>query len=113
MRNPIARVLVRVLSPHRWTRRPGRHSARYLANGVCPTPVPPQPVHNSCVWSRPWTGPSAELARSIFRAEEVAALTPECRERYFATAWAERGYDYPYLAATGVHQVPNPTAVLV
>ncbi|MCM2389355.1 hypothetical protein [Streptomyces albipurpureus] len=114
MRNPIVRALVRVLNFILWTRRPkpGRHTARYLAQHASPTPVPPEPTLNSCAWSRPWTGPSAELARSIFRAEEAQLLTPECRERFFATAWAERGYDYPYTASTGVHQVRVRTAAV-
>ncbi|MCM2391290.1 hypothetical protein [Streptomyces albipurpureus] len=106
----IARALVWVLNTLHWTRRPqpGRHSANYLTT----TAPEPNSGPNSSAWSRPWTGPSAELARSIFRAEEAQLLIPECRERYFATAWAERGYDYPYTATTGVHQVPLSTAAV-
>ncbi|MCM2393942.1 hypothetical protein [Streptomyces albipurpureus] len=104
----IVRALVWVLNVLPWTRRPkpGRHSAHYLTT----TAPEPDPGPNSPAWSNPWTGPSSELARSIFRAEEAQLLTPECRERYFATAWAERGYDYPYTATTGVHQVPTAVA---
>ncbi|MGW6455589.1 hypothetical protein ACWF94_06610 [Streptomyces sp. NPDC055078] len=102
MLDRIARALVWVLNLFPLTRRtrPGRHSARYLAEHPAPVTAP-APVSP---WSLPWTGPSAEEARAIFRAEETKALTPERRERFFATAWAERGYDYPY-AAEGVHQV--------
>ncbi|MGW6454460.1 hypothetical protein ACWF94_00790 [Streptomyces sp. NPDC055078] len=91
----IVRALVWVLHHFPLTRRtrPGRHTAEYLAQQ--PALVNP--------WSRPWTGPSAEEARAIFRAEETLTLTPVRRERYFATAWAEHGYDYPYIA-DGVHQ---------
>ncbi|MFI1868773.1 hypothetical protein [Streptomyces jumonjinensis] len=98
MRDSILRALTWVLSLLPWTRRtePGRHTARYLAEHPAPAAV--------SAWSRPWGGPSAEEARAIFRAEEALKLTPVRRERYFATAWAERGYDYPYVAP-GVHQV--------
>ncbi|MCM2392570.1 hypothetical protein [Streptomyces albipurpureus] len=109
MRNPIVRALAWVLNRF-CTREPGRHSAQHLAQRPAPTPVQPCApdfIAELRAWSRPWTGPSSELARSIFRAEETDHLTPECRERYFATAWAERGYDYPYVALTGVHQVPT------
>ncbi|MFD9717879.1 hypothetical protein [Streptomyces sp. NPDC059076] len=106
MRDLIVCALAWVLSPFR-AKRPGRHSAGYLARRTAPILIAqhaPEETPNSRAWARPWGGPSADLARSIFRAEEANALTPQCRERYFATAWAEHGYDYPYVAA-GVHQV--------
>ncbi|MFI1885326.1 hypothetical protein [Streptomyces jumonjinensis] len=98
MLDSILRALVWVLNTIPWTRRaqPGRHTAQYLAAQPAPVRVSP--------WSRPWGGPSADEARAIFRAEEALRLPPVKRERYFATAWAERGYDYPYVAS-GVHQV--------
>ncbi|WP_197363575.1 hypothetical protein [Streptomyces clavuligerus] len=37
-------------------------------------------------------------------APETHGLTPEQRERFYATAWAENGYDYTYVATSGVHQ---------
>ncbi|WP_197359886.1 hypothetical protein, partial [Streptomyces clavuligerus] len=61
-------------------------------------PVPASP------WTRPWTGPSSATARAIFTAPETHGLTPEQRERFYATAWAENGYDYTYVATSGVHQ---------
>ncbi|MFI1865781.1 hypothetical protein [Streptomyces jumonjinensis] len=98
MLDSILRALVWVLNTIPWTRRaqPGRHTAQYLA-------ARPAPVRVSA-WSRPWGGPSAEEARAIFRADEALKLPPVKRERYFAVAFAERGYDYPYVAP-GVHQV--------
>ncbi|WP_231631235.1 hypothetical protein, partial [Streptomyces clavuligerus] len=54
--------------------------------------------------ARPWTGPSSATARAIFTAPETHGLTPEQRERFYATAWAENGYDYTYVATSGVHQ---------
>ncbi|MEU5400678.1 hypothetical protein ABZ348_15465 [Streptomyces sp. NPDC005963] len=107
MRDLIACALAWVLSPFRAKRRPGRHSAGYLAHRMTSTVIPqqaPEDTSSSQAWARPWSGPSAALARSVFRAEEAEALTPECRERFFATAWAELGYDYSYVA-DGVHQV--------
>ncbi|MFF6971430.1 MULTISPECIES: hypothetical protein [Streptomyces] len=66
----------------------------------------PTPTHSTCpsAWSRPWTGPSSDTARTIFTAEEARGLTDEQCERFYATAWAELGWDYPY-TAEGVHQV--------
>ena len=85
-------------------REPGRHSASYLAA---------QPETTTTVrtnpWLSPWSGPNAAEARAIFKAEEAAALDPVRRERFFATAWAERGYDYLYVAP-GVHQVRTVNA---
>ncbi|MGX2995454.1 hypothetical protein JNUCC64_14340 [Streptomyces sp. JNUCC 64] len=45
----------------------------------------------------------------VFRAEEARYLSPEQRERFYATAFAEHGYDYPYVAR-GVHQARPLTA---
>lgn len=93
MRDLIVRALcwvLSVLAP--WTHRtaPGRHAAAYLATLPTATPAPMSP------WANPWTGPSAEEVRAIFRAEETLRLTPVRRERFFATAFAECGIEYPY-----------------
>jgi hypothetical protein len=93
MRDAIARALSRVLSllvP----RRPGRHSAEYLA--CC---VPTGPIHES-PWARPWTGPTKEEARALFQqqAETTIELTV-VRERRRAAALATLGVDYPYTYA--------------
>ncbi|WP_406001185.1 hypothetical protein [Streptomyces sp. NBC_00829] len=45
---------------------------------------------------RPWSGPSSAQAHAIFHAEETRALTPEQRERWWATAFAEIGVDYDF-----------------
>ncbi|MGX2997464.1 hypothetical protein JNUCC64_24930 [Streptomyces sp. JNUCC 64] len=106
MRDRIAHVLVWVLAHLPLTRRarPGRHTADHLTQ---PEPVSGRPVAapDPDPWRRPWTGPSSAEALAIFRAEEARYLSPEQRERFYATAFAERGYDYPYLAE-GVHQAP-------
>ncbi|MGX2995752.1 hypothetical protein JNUCC64_15930 [Streptomyces sp. JNUCC 64] len=125
MRKRICHALVWVLIRLPLTRRsrPGRHTAEHLARtepASVPAPVPvptsvtdpapaPEPAPNPDAdpdanpWRRPWTGPSSAEALAIFRAEEARDLSPEQRERFYATAFAERGYDYPYLAR-GVHQ---------
>ncbi|MFF3557136.1 hypothetical protein ACWD4V_07575 [Streptomyces tsukubensis] len=78
----------------------GRHRAPEPPAPVA-IPVPPA---QAPPWSRPWTGPSADTARAIFTADEAQDLTREQRERFYATAWAELGWDYP-CTAEGVHQV--------
>ncbi|MGX2995014.1 hypothetical protein JNUCC64_12060 [Streptomyces sp. JNUCC 64] len=97
MHDRIARTLVRLLAHLPLTRRPhpGRHTAKHLTtpapstSASAPTPEPdPDP------WRRPWTGPSSAEALAIFRSEEAQALPLEHRERFYATAFAERGYDY-------------------
>ncbi|WP_445402490.1 hypothetical protein ACSMX9_13025 [Streptomyces sp. LE64] len=105
MREFIVRALMWVSAHLTLTRRtrPGRHTAEHFANRPAGPPSGTTPGRVSA-WARPWTGPSAAEARAIFRAEEARHLSPEQRERYYATAWAERGYDYPY-TAPGVHQV--------
>ncbi|MGX2996522.1 hypothetical protein JNUCC64_19980 [Streptomyces sp. JNUCC 64] len=113
MRKRICHALVWVLIHLPLTRRsrPGRHTAEHLArtepaSGPAAVPVPapaPDPDPDASPWRRPWTGPSSAEALAIFRAEEARYLNPEQRERFYATAFAERGYDYPYLAR-GVHQ---------
>ncbi|MGW1978817.1 hypothetical protein [Streptomyces sp. NPDC001889] len=105
MRDLIARALTWVLHLLPSRRPAGRHTARYLTAH----PTTPKTAPEFSVWSRPWTGSSAREAREIFHAEEAATLGAERRERYFATAWAERGYDYPYIAG-GVHQVRGAAA---
>ncbi|MEW1549292.1 hypothetical protein [Streptomyces tsukubensis] len=102
MRDLTVRALawaLRLLLPAR-----GRHRTSGPVAPPAPTPTPVSP------WARPWTGPSADTARAIFTAYEVHALTPEQRERFYATAWAEIGWDYPY-TAENVHQVRTGVAV--
>ncbi|MGX2995390.1 hypothetical protein JNUCC64_14015 [Streptomyces sp. JNUCC 64] len=116
MRKRIFHALVWVLIRLPLTRRsrPGRHTAEHLAETgpvpVVPTSAPrpvsvpaPAPVPEPSPWRRPWTGPSSAEALAIFRAEEARDLNPEQRERFYATAFAELGYDYPY-TARDVHQ---------
>ncbi|MDQ8706980.1 hypothetical protein RCO28_31580 [Streptomyces sp. LHD-70] len=86
-------------------RRPGRHSARYLAaRAIDPVPVSP--------WSRPWSSPSAEDVRAIFRDERTLALPPLQRERAWAAAFAEIGVDYDHYPAEPLASLitPAPTA---
>ncbi|MGW7008716.1 hypothetical protein ACWGCW_39550 [Streptomyces sp. NPDC054933] len=89
MRDSIARALMwvlRLLMPAH-----GRHSGGHqgaVRTAPAPTPTPYRPGL--------WRGPSSTEARAIFRAEETLTLTPEQRERYWATAFAEIGVDYPY-----------------
>ncbi len=108
MRDLIVRALawaLALLTPQNHQSEPGRHSAAYLSERpqTTLTRVSADP------WRSPWRGPSAAEARAIFRAEETVTLDPVRRERFFATAWAERGYDYTYVAP-GVHQVPAVSA---
>lgn len=102
MRDPIARALawaLALLIPP--TRRPelGRHSAAYLKARPEATPAPA----SESAWRRPWRGPNSADARAIFQAAEAGGLDPVRRERFFATAWAEQGVEYEYIAP-GVHQ---------
>ncbi|MGX2995321.1 hypothetical protein JNUCC64_13665 [Streptomyces sp. JNUCC 64] len=101
MRDRIARALVWVLTRLPLTRRtrPGRHTAAYLTH---PEPAPTPEPAVSPARHRPWTGPSSAEAAAVFRAEEARYLPPHHRERFYAAAFAERGYDYP--PARGVHQ---------
>ncbi|MFI1867452.1 hypothetical protein [Streptomyces jumonjinensis] len=99
MRDVIAlltRALIQVLSVFPGTRRttPGRHSAAHFASRPTPAPAP-EPAALS-PWRKPWAGPSAQQVWAIFRAEEALHLSPVQRERFFATAFAECGIDYPY-----------------
>ncbi|MFJ9429087.1 hypothetical protein ACIRQY_05410 [Streptomyces sp. NPDC101490] len=90
MRDLIARTLVRMLCVFA-PRRPGRHSATFLAHRPGPEPVPVSP------WSRPWSSPSREEVAERFRWE--AENTPGLliiRERRRALDAASRGLDYPY-----------------
>ncbi|MEU3600531.1 hypothetical protein ABZ714_17705 [Streptomyces sp. NPDC006798] len=75
--------------PHRLLPARGRHRAAGSTRSIPPVP----PGHES-PWLRPWTGPSAQTAREVFRAPEADALTPEQRERFYATAWDELGVAY-------------------
>ncbi|MEV3870070.1 hypothetical protein [Streptomyces sp. NPDC049906] len=108
MSDRIAHALVWVLAHLPLTRRtrPGRHTAEHFTT---PPATSPEPAPSTSAWQRPWPGPSSAEARAIFHAEEARHLSPERRERYYATAWAERGYDYPYVAP-GVHQVRTGAA---
>ncbi len=103
MRDSIARLLIwalSVLAPR--TRRPGKHTAAYLADlpALAPEPAPASP------WARPWTGPSAETVRSIFHAEETHGLSPDQCERWRAAAFSEIGldYDFPTVNITAVRR---------
>jgi len=102
MRDAIARALAWVLALLPWTGRPrpGRHSATFFAQQATSEPVSVNP------WLKPWRGPSAEMVREIFHAEEVQSLTPEQRERWWAAAFFEIGvdYDFPTINITGAHR---------
>ncbi|AGP56800.1 hypothetical protein [Streptomyces rapamycinicus] len=90
MRDAIAHILLWVLHlfvPQTRRRGPGRHSAEHFATVTAMSPAPHR--------HQPWTGPSSEDARAIFRAD-VSHLTPEQRERHWAAAFAEIGVEYPY-----------------
>ncbi|MFE0189273.1 hypothetical protein [Streptomyces sp. NPDC058989] len=79
-------------NPSRRTRRPEQTN--------------PEPANASVnPWLTPWRGPSGKEVREIFHAEEVQSLTPEQRERWWATAFFEIGidYDFPTINITGVH----------
>ncbi|MEU8886888.1 hypothetical protein [Streptomyces sp. NPDC048442] len=97
MRDRIAHTLAQVLSVLAlWAcpRRPGRHTAAYLAAQPAPAPGP-APVSP---WSQPWTGPSKEEARRIFelQAEASARLLARQEERRLALHEAALGREYPY-----------------
>ncbi|MEV1092692.1 hypothetical protein [Streptomyces microflavus] len=90
MRDRIARALswtLSVLAP----RRPGRHSAAFIAGLPEPSPTPDNP------WARPWTGPTKEEAAAFFRQQsETTMELGVIRERRRAAALASLGMDYPY-----------------
>ncbi|MFJ7061116.1 hypothetical protein ACIQVA_25895 [Streptomyces microflavus] len=86
MRDLIARALVsllRLLLPAE-----GRHSAERPAAPLAPAPVSP--------WSRPWTAPSAQEVRAIFKDEHARELPDLQRERIYAAAFARLGVDYDF-----------------
>lgn len=90
MRDSIARALLWALALL-IQNKPGRHSAAYLAAPTTPSessPVSP--------WSRPWTAPSAEQVRAIFRDERARALPEPQRERVWAVEFAALGIDYDF-----------------
>lgn len=90
MRDSIAHILALVLSVVR-PRRPGRHSAAFLADQSAPTPEPVNP------WFRPWTGPTKGEAREMLRQQSETTLElGVIRERRRAAALATLGVDYPY-----------------
>ncbi|GAA1901955.1 hypothetical protein GCM10009837_26300 [Streptomyces durmitorensis] len=90
MRDRIARALtwaLSVLAP----RRPGRHSAAFLADHAEPTPTSVSP------WARPWTGPTKEEAAAFFRQQSESTMELALiRERRRAAVLATMGVDYPY-----------------
>ncbi|WP_372411068.1 hypothetical protein [Streptomyces luteireticuli] len=93
MRDRILRVLrwaLRLLLP--------AHGEHRTTAPTTPEPAPELvPVTlGISVWRKPWRTPSSAEAREIFRSPEVWGRTPEQRDHWFATAWAERGYDYPH-----------------
>ncbi|MGV9688490.1 hypothetical protein ACWDUX_05175 [Streptomyces sp. NPDC003444] len=106
MRDVIARALSRVLSALA-PRRPGRHTAEFLAHRA--GPVHAEPVRAD-PWSRPWPTPTPEHVRARcapLRGEDVALTRPYCRaggavdldlicERRRAIALATLGVDWPY-----------------
>ncbi|WP_411146330.1 hypothetical protein [Streptomyces sp. x-80] len=90
MRDLIARILAWMLTALT-PRRPGRHTAEYQADQPAPSAEPVSP------WSRPWTSPTKEEARAIFRQQVEATLALQViRERRRAAALATMGVDYPY-----------------
>ncbi|MFJ6566873.1 hypothetical protein ACIQNU_05600 [Streptomyces sp. NPDC091292] len=90
MRDSIPHTLVWVLSVL-IPRRPGRHTAEYLAAHTPePAPVPASP------WSRPWTAPSAQEVRAIFRDKRTQELSELQRERVWAAEFAALGLDYDF-----------------
>jgi hypothetical protein len=93
MRDAIARVLawaLSLLTP----RRPGRHTAEYLACCVPTGPIDVSP------WSKPWTGPTKDEARALFQQQaETTIEVTAVRERRRAAALATLGIDYPYTYA--------------
>ncbi|MEU3188377.1 hypothetical protein ABZ707_29910 [Streptomyces sp. NPDC006923] len=86
MRDSIARILVWLLLL-RLPSRKRRHGAVRKAARHVPAAVRRQPG---------WRGPSSAEARAIFRDKAADRLTPQQRERFWATAFAEIGVDYPY-----------------
>ncbi|MFM9368627.1 hypothetical protein [Streptomyces sp. Da 82-17] len=90
-------------------RRPGRHSAQYLAAAQTPAPDP-VPVSP---WARPWNSPSAAEVRAIFRDERILALPALQRERAWAAAFAELGVDYDHPAEPLDSLVSPPPAVRI
>ncbi|WP_416970365.1 hypothetical protein [Streptomyces sp. 4F14] len=94
MSDAIARALAWVLAALA-PRRPGRHSADFLA--AQPQLTEPAPVSLVSPWSRPWTGPTKEEAAALFRQQETATLELHLqRERRRAAALATMGIDHPY-----------------
>lgn len=91
MRDLIARTFAWVLSAFA-PRRPARHTASYLTAPTEPAPVSP--------WSRPWTAPSSQEVRAIFRDERTRELPELQRERAYAAALARLGVDYDYPTMT-------------
>ncbi|MGW1835816.1 hypothetical protein [Streptomyces sp. NPDC002067] len=103
MRNLIAHALKRAASL--FSRTPGRHTEKHLR-----TQEPPLVPASTNPWTRPWTGPSSEEVRAIFRpegeGETTLTLSPIQRERRYAAAFALIGIDYDYPGAP--HPTPHP-----
>ncbi|MFF6787943.1 hypothetical protein ACFY9C_02600 [Streptomyces filamentosus] len=93
-------VVIRAMS----SRRPGRHTAEFLAELPEPKPAAVDP------WAKPWPTPTPEHVRALYiplRGEDVALTRPYCRmedtmdlgvirERRTAAVLATLGVDYPY-----------------
>lgn len=92
MRDRIARLFtwLRFVFTPQPPRRPGRHTAAFLAE----QPELTSQSEPASVWRTPWQGPSAETVREIFR--EGAELPHLQRERRWAAAFAELGIDYDH-----------------
>ncbi|MFH8560571.1 hypothetical protein [Streptomyces sp. NPDC017988] len=57
-------------------------------NHAEPAPVSP--------WSRPWTAPSSQEVRAIFKDERTRELPAVKRERVWAAEFAALGVDYDF-----------------
>ncbi|MFF7689694.1 hypothetical protein ACFZB6_26555 [Streptomyces syringium] len=101
MRDVIALALVAVLAPvavllFRLLVPAGGHHAADPACRPLPAAGPAPTLHPAARRPKPWSTPSSAQVRAIFHAEEVQGLTPEQRERWWATAFAEIGVEYTY-----------------
>ncbi|WP_416970379.1 hypothetical protein [Streptomyces sp. 4F14] len=96
MRDAISRALAWVLAVLTPRRRPGRHSAEFLAvqpqiTATTPDVVPASP------WSRPWTSPTKAEAAAMFRQQDAATLElRRQQERLSVLTLATMGIDHPY-----------------
>ncbi|HEY8977996.1 MAG TPA: hypothetical protein VIU15_00245 [Streptomyces sp.] len=96
MRDVIALALAWVLATFTPRRRPGRHSAEFLAVQPQITKATPDTIPAS-PWSRPWTGPTKAEAAALFRQQDAETLELRLKqERRRAATLATMGIDYPY-----------------